>query len=203
MSKAPVAGNLVCKLKKALYGLKQAPRLWYHHIHRFLTSLSFRRSAYNTNVYLRSKAQHPTVILLLYVDDILLFSSSLPEINTVKKELHCRYKTQGLGEAKQFLGMEIHCSSKYITLSQQRYMYSMLTKFGMLNSHGKLTPMQSGITLLESNTSKIDQQQYQSIVGLIPYLLLCTRPDHACTLSELSKHDANPREKHLIAANER
>src|SRR5215217_5440423 len=61
-------GNSICKLNKALYGLKQAPRAWYTDIDRYVISIGFRRSTADSNLYIS-----PNVLLLLWVDDILIF----------------------------------------------------------------------------------------------------------------------------------
>ena len=84
------------QLRKSLHGLKKAPRLWYLHIDEFLRSFRLRRCEYDTNVYLSASRviadqtnayshlanrricsgnRYP-IILLLYVDDMLLFSPS-------------------------------------------------------------------------------------------------------------------------------
>jgi hypothetical protein len=63
-----VGKNLVCKLKRTLYGLKQAPRGWNIGIHSFLVSIGFKRTYSDHCVYVEK-----AVVLLLWVDDILLF----------------------------------------------------------------------------------------------------------------------------------
>jgi len=103
---APAGGPWVCKLRKSLYGLKQAPRLWYEHIDNFLRSLGLLRSEYNPNVYISAAGLIP-LILLLYVDDILLFSESAERVWQLKKLLHTEYKMTDLGPIRQFLGLEI------------------------------------------------------------------------------------------------
>jgi hypothetical protein len=51
-----VAGkeNLVCRLKKSLYGLKQSPRQWYRRFDSFMISHGFKRSDYDSCVYLKT-----------------------------------------------------------------------------------------------------------------------------------------------------
>jgi hypothetical protein len=61
----------VCKLKKALYGLNQAPRAWYGRIDSFLMSLGFTKSKGDSNQYFKVMNDE-SLILLLYVDDLLL-----------------------------------------------------------------------------------------------------------------------------------
>jgi hypothetical protein len=65
-------GKLYCCLKKSLYGLKQALRAWYKDIDAFLTgTLGLTCSKEDPNLYI---SQEANIILLLWVDDILLFS---------------------------------------------------------------------------------------------------------------------------------
>ncbi|GJP47559.1 hypothetical protein CLOM_g6745 [Closterium sp. NIES-68] len=47
------------------------------------------------------------VLLLVYVDDILLFSSSDKEIDGVQRKLTEQFKCKSLGEARYYLGMHI------------------------------------------------------------------------------------------------
>jgi hypothetical protein len=62
----------VCRLLKSLYGLKQAPKQWHE---KFDTTLSGAGCAVNEAdrcVYYRHGGSQ-SVILYLYVDDILIF----------------------------------------------------------------------------------------------------------------------------------
>src|SRR5437588_3849150 len=57
------------KLLKCLYGLKQAPYEWYNEIDGFLRTMAFKCSEQDPNLYISRD-----IMLLLYVDDILIFS---------------------------------------------------------------------------------------------------------------------------------
>ena len=63
--------KLVCKIKKSLYGLKQSPRQWYKRFHTFMLSQGFKRSNYDSCVYLKI-VNGSTIYLFLYVDDMLI-----------------------------------------------------------------------------------------------------------------------------------
>ena len=67
----PEKENLICRLKKYLYGLKQSPRQWYKRFDSFMLSHGFKRSDYDSCVYLKT-VNDSAIYLLLYVDDILM-----------------------------------------------------------------------------------------------------------------------------------
>ena len=75
--------NLVCRLMKSLYGLKQSPRQWYKRFDSFMLSHSFKRSDYDSCVYLKI-VNDLAIYLLLYVDDMLIATKDKLEIVKLK-----------------------------------------------------------------------------------------------------------------------
>jgi hypothetical protein len=75
--------EMVCKLVKSLYGLKQAPKQWHDKFDKTLTSVGFVTNEADKCVYYRY-GRGEGVILCLYVDDILIFGTSLELIKEVK-----------------------------------------------------------------------------------------------------------------------
>uniref|UniRef100_A0A151UDA6 Retrovirus-related Pol polyprotein from transposon TNT 1-94 n=1 Tax=Cajanus cajan TaxID=3821 RepID=A0A151UDA6_CAJCA len=61
----------VLRLRKALYGLKQAPRAWYSRIDQYFTDHGFRRSKSEPTLYIKTQGQYDTLIVSLYVDDLI------------------------------------------------------------------------------------------------------------------------------------
>ncbi|CAI7797388.1 unnamed protein product, partial [Closterium sp. NIES-53] len=94
----------VCKLKKSIYGLKQAPRCWYQKLAAVLEEMGFRTSSCDESLFLKGEGEK-LVLFLVYVDDILLFSSSMKEIQKVQQQLMKNFKCKTLGEVKYYLGM--------------------------------------------------------------------------------------------------
>jgi hypothetical protein len=80
---ANVQENKVCKLLKSLYGLKQALKQWHEKFDNTLTSAGFIVNEADKCVYYRHGGGE-SVILCLYVDDILIFRSNLRVIEEVK-----------------------------------------------------------------------------------------------------------------------
>ncbi|GJQ96498.1 retrovirus-related pol polyprotein from transposon TNT 1-94 [Tanacetum coccineum] len=76
--------NLVCKLKKSMYGLKQAPRQWYLKFESFMQRTGYKRCAMDHCCYWK-KVGSSSIILLLYVDDMLVAGSNMAEIKKLKR----------------------------------------------------------------------------------------------------------------------
>lgn len=58
------------------------------------------------------------VVLIVYVDDILLSSSDVNDIEATKKHLQQQFVTKDLGQLRYFIGFEVACN-KGVVLSQR------------------------------------------------------------------------------------
>jgi len=79
--------HLVCRLHKAIYGLKQAPRSWFLKLSHTLHTLGFTPTKSDTSLFVRFTSSH-TLLVLVYVDDILITRSSLSAITTLISSLN-------------------------------------------------------------------------------------------------------------------
>ncbi|CAL8998549.1 unnamed protein product, partial [Prunus brigantina] len=93
----------VYKLKKALYGLKQAPRAWYEEINSYLLDCGYVRSTSEATLYCKTKENSGTLIVSIYVDDIIYTGSSEELIAEFKAEMMRRYEMTDLGMLYHFL----------------------------------------------------------------------------------------------------
>ncbi|CAI7823440.1 unnamed protein product [Closterium sp. NIES-53] len=75
--------GMVCKLKRYIYSLKQEPRCWYQKLAAVLEEMGFRTSSCDESLFLKGEGEK-LVLFLVYVNDILLFSSSMKEIQKVQ-----------------------------------------------------------------------------------------------------------------------
>ena len=66
------------KLRKSLYGLKQAPKAWFEKVTSDLESIGFRSAQTVEGLYIR-KGDKNTAYLVLYVDDMLIFTEEEDE----------------------------------------------------------------------------------------------------------------------------
>ena len=89
------------------------------------------------------------VFLILYVDDILLIGNDFEMLSKVKIQLATQFQMKDLGEAQYVLGIKIiqDRKNKIISLSQENYIDSILSKYNMQDSKKGFTPFRYGINL--------------------------------------------------------
>ncbi|GJP33789.1 hypothetical protein CLOM_g18299 [Closterium sp. NIES-68] len=195
----------VCKLNKAIYGLKQAPRCWYNRLASALEGIGFRASACDESLFLMGEGES-LVLLLVYVDDILLFSSSDKEIDGVQRKLTEQFKCKSLGQARYYLGMHIERDTErgWLKLHQGQYINTLAEKYSLQEEREVVTPLPSEFKLIKAaegeGVESEDQRQFQSMVGSLLYAAVHTRPDISFAVGQLARVVQNPTEEQCGAA---
>jgi ATP-binding cassette subfamily B (MDR/TAP) protein 1 len=117
-----------------------------------------------------------------HVDDIFVFYSNTEETQKVRKALSNKFPVKDLGAAKNILGMRVERSNNVITLDHSNYIRNVLDGFNMQDCKPTCTPLVTG-TQLEKGVCDTNFP-YQSLVGYLLYIEVCTRPDiiHAASL---------------------
>ena len=194
------SSHLVSKLDKAIYGLKQAPRAWYSKLSSKLIDLGFVTSKSDTSLFIYSKS-NVTIYMLIYVDDIIVTSSSQDAIAALLRDLKKEFALKDLGELNYFLGIEVTRGEHGLVLSQEKYAREILSRVGMNNCKPCATPLSSTEKLscfegiaLESE----DGTKYRSIVGVLQYLTL-TRPDLSYSVNKICQFLHAPTTNHWTA----
>lgn len=136
----------VCKLLKSLYGLKQAPKQWHERLERALNSTGFVINEADRCAYYCHGAGN-SVILCLYVDDILIICSNINAINEVKSFLSKGFDMKDLGEVDVILNIKLIKDESRITLTQSHYVEKVLRRFGFMDSMPSPTPYVPSVTL--------------------------------------------------------
>jgi hypothetical protein len=72
-----------------------------------MIKISYNKCEYDCSVYVRSLVDGSYIFLLLYVDDMLIASRSMKEVNKLKALLSKEFGMKDWGVAKKILGMEI------------------------------------------------------------------------------------------------
>ena len=91
-------------------------------------TLGLTRSKEDPNLYI---SQEANIILLLWVNDILLFFPDKDAVQSLKAKLSEKYRITDLGPVQQFLGIQIERNRQKRTLRihQRPYVESILRRF--------------------------------------------------------------------------
>ena len=182
-------GNYVCKLDKALYGLKQAPRAWYSRLSTKLHDLGFKSSKSDTSLFFYNKGD-VTMFMLVYVDDIIVASSSSTATDVLLKNLNQEFALKDLGELHYFLGIEVRKVDDGIVLTQEKYAKDVLKRVNMSDCKAVNTPLSTSEKLSAHEGTPlgpVDSTRYRSLVGALQYLTL-TRPDLSYSVNKVCQY---------------
>ena len=195
--------ELVCRLRKGLYGFKPMPRYWNQDIDAYLLEFGFSRSKVDPCLYILHE-NGQILVLLLYVDDMCYGGSCLVLVKRFKSSIERRFKVTHQGPISWLLGMELsrNLSYKSITISQKKYLNDLLRRFEMSECKSVLSPMTKQSMSQEERVVLTEEhrQMYQSLIGGLLYLVVCTRPDIAFAVIALTRRMQKPSEGDWIAA---
>ncbi|CAI7735888.1 unnamed protein product [Closterium sp. NIES-53] len=195
----------VCRLKKAIYGLKQAPRAWYRKLEETLLARGFKKSECDHSLFLLQEKEQ-FLMLLVYVDDILLFSKSAAMIERVEEMLEMQFKCSKMGDVKYYLGMHVErdLDKGVLRLHQRKYCEGLAEKYGLQDGGNPATPLPLGFIVEpcadEEVVGESDKKLFHSMVGALNYVANRTRPDIAFATSRLASVVSRPSHEQLEAA---
>ena len=121
-----VESNKVCPLRCALYGLKQTPQAWFSKFNSTISCLGYMTSPYDSALFLRC-TDKGTILLLLYVDDMIITGDNLSGIEELKDFLSQQFEMKDLGYLSYFLGLEIIYSINGLYITQAKYASKLLS----------------------------------------------------------------------------
>ena len=136
----------MCRFCKALYGLKQAPQAWYEKIHAYLTPHGFENSPTKSTLYVIC-VDDVTLIVALYVDDMLLTGPNEAHIADFMADLNASFEISNLGLLHHYLGIQFKQCDGGIALCQTKYILTLLRRFDLEDCKPIATPMEIGLKL--------------------------------------------------------
>ena len=97
-------------------------------------------------VYIKDTPNHQ-VIICLYVDDMLIISRDIYDINAIKQMLEIKFDMKDLGVADVILGIRIHRTLEGLALSQSYYIEKVHDKFKYMKYGIAKTPLDLSFAL--------------------------------------------------------
>jgi hypothetical protein len=190
--------DYVCKLHKSLYGLKQAPRAWFERFTSQLETLSFTASTADPSLFIY-KSKHDTLYLLLYVDDIIITSTSPTLVTTLISNLQTTFEVKDLGPLHYFLGLQLQYHDHGFSVHQTKYATDLLNRFNMFTYKPSSTPYSSVSRLTKSQgTTLSNPTLFRNLVGALQYLTF-TRPNLSFAVNQVCQFMHSPTDIHMIA----
>lgn len=189
-------GHSVAKLNKGLYGLRQAAHNWFAALTLHITSFDkrFRRSDSDPTIFL-IKETHLIVYLLIHIDDIVMASNSKKFLEKLTRSLDAAFGVNHLGQLQHFLQIKVDFQDKMVKLSQARYITELATKYELLNSKAKATPLETTLKLTKEEL--VDTSlPLRELLGSLLWIARATRPDVAFAVNYVSTFANAYNEKH-------
>jgi hypothetical protein len=94
--------DYVLKLNKNLYGLKQAVFNWYKKLKKGMETREFKTCLSDPCVYTKLG-----IVVLVYVDNMLMFAQSMKKIKVFIQSLEGEYEFTDDGGIKSYLGIDV------------------------------------------------------------------------------------------------
>ena len=142
---------------------------------------------------------HGYVILCLYVDDMFIVGSNDKMVKSTKDILHSRFHMKDMSLADVIQGIKILRTPSGLVLNQSHYVDKILEKFSKYDSSVSRTSFDMTLHLSKNKVEGVSQGEYAKVIGSLMYLMNCTRPDIAFTVSKLSRYTSNPGVDHWKA----
>ncbi|CAI5491925.1 unnamed protein product [Closterium sp. Naga37s-1] len=193
----------VLRLKKALYGLKQAPRQWYLKLRGVLEEIGFTPSSADHSLFMLGEGEQRS-FMVVYVDDILIFSPSSDLVKEVMLKLQDKFKCKALGDVSFYLGLHIErdVEKRCMRVHQRKYLEALAANFGLSEGH-VATPFPSGFKCVkgpeEESVGEEERRRFHSLVGSLMYAAVNTRPDVAFATGQLARVVQCPNEEQVAA----
>lgn len=191
----PNKPDFVCKLNRAIYGLHQSGREWFLEIHNVLIGLNFHKLDWANCIYTHCD----NVILLLYVDDIVIFAKTKILVNEIVDKISKHFDLKILGETRKLLGVEFVQDENNLYIHQITYIDHICNTYSRYKYPTTSLPIAVGTVLSKNQCPKSNEEisemsklPYRNILGCLAFLASRTRPDISYAVNILSQFQSNP-----------
>ncbi|GKV34555.1 hypothetical protein SLEP1_g42918 [Rubroshorea leprosula] len=133
--------------------------------------MGFKCSQVDSSLFILHTNQG-TALLLLYVDDIVIISSSTRLLQQIIDHLSGEFALKDLGTLNYFLGIQVTTFDGGIFLSQGKYTNDLFSRTSMLEASTITTPLAIKENPTSRDTKPVDAKEYKKIVGALQYLTI-------------------------------
>jgi histone deacetylase 1/2 len=130
------------------------------------------------------------MFVLVYVNNIIVTSSSQQAIYTLVRDLNKHFAIKDLRDLDFFLGIEVKKIQDGLVLTKEKYASDLLVKLSMNKCKSSPTPLSASAKLSAHEGDALgpeDSTRYRSVVGALQYLTL-TRPDISFSVNKVCQY---------------
>jgi len=151
----------LCHLIKTLCGLKQSGRDWNEEVDSKLGEIKFNHLYTDPCVYIWCNG-NSIEIIMVWVDDLLLFTNSKDKMVKLKDNLKGLFDITNLGKSNKLMGLEFTRDRERgtLTIRQTQYIESILQKYDMHGANSVSTPLDSKVKLEPQEPNAQPQSLY-------------------------------------------
>jgi hypothetical protein len=185
------------RLLRNMYGLKQAGHNWYKYLQDELTAMGFRQSKVDKCLFIR-----PDCILLLYVDDCLVFSPEKSVLESVLSQLGNKFRITIEDEVSTYLGLEVSRTPENHLLIKQPGLIDKVIALCGLEQESNQHHIPAD-TILQPDLPGDGPRQftwsYRQVIGMLNYIAASTRPDISFAVHQCARFSNDPKQSHELA----
>jgi hypothetical protein len=187
-------GDEVLRLKRALYGLKQSSWYFFQYLTERLIKQGLTASALDPCLFISSN-----LIVVIYVDDILIYGRTAAEIDTLIDNLQKDdISLHKEGTAEGYLGVDISKEGGKIILRQEGLTKRIISALGLDSKFSTPvdTPAESKALGkdLDGRTAS-GSINYASVIGMLLYLGH-SRPDISFATHQCARYTHSSKQSH-------
>lgn len=203
-------------IRRALYGGKTAGRDFRNHLRECMMHLGFESCKADPDVWMRAatKADGSKYweYVLLYVDDCLVMSEQCESVLRHEIGRYFELKEESIGEPEIYLGgrlrkVKLENGADAWAFGSSQYVQAAIKNLEVqLRTKGIKLAMKANSPISTNYRPELDISpvltpgegaHYQSLIGILRWMVELGRVDICCEVSMMSSHLAMPREGHL------
>ncbi|CAI7761429.1 unnamed protein product, partial [Closterium sp. NIES-53] len=174
-----------------------APRQWDLKLRGVLEEIGFTPSTADHSLFMLGEGEQRS-FMVVYMDDILIFSPSSDLVKEVMLKHQDKFKCKALRDVSIELDVEKRC----MRVHQRKYLEALAAIFGQSEGH-VATPFLSEFKCVkgpeDESVGEEERRRFHSLVGILMYAVVNTRPDVAFATRQLARVVQCPNEEQVAA----
>lgn len=126
-----------------------------------MTQHNFKKTSVDHCVFVKNYENGQSIILLLYVNDMLIVGKDKTNIAAIKKALSKSFAMKDLGAVKKILGMKINRDRfrRMLWMPQEAYIKKVLERFNMHNAKTVHVPLPGHLKLSKTQCQGNEEEK--------------------------------------------